>query len=122
MPPIAVKPLFNFEPDRQYGTHFGIFATEDMAENVLIGEYACDVMQSRDLILCKKMDSVMKYTNTDHYLAPRDFCGYVLLINSSKKTNNCNSITAIVNNFLRVLIYTNRKIKKGEELCYSYGS
>jgi hypothetical protein len=30
MPPIEARPLFNYELDTQYGTHFGLFAMENM--------------------------------------------------------------------------------------------
>jgi len=65
------------------GIHFGLFATERIDSHVLIGEYACDIMMQNDLILCKKIDSIMKYTPNSHaYLAPRDFCGFIILMNS----------------------------------------
>jgi hypothetical protein len=72
-------------------------------------------MHSNDLILCKKLDSVMKYVD-DIYLAPRDYCGYILLMNSGKSEsqNNCKSIMAVVNDALRIIIYAVKVIKKDE--------
>jgi len=83
MPPIQIKPLLNYKAHERYGTHFGIFATARIDSHVLIGEYACDIMMKNDLILCKKTDSIMKYTpNSNTYLAPRDFCGFIIFMNS----------------------------------------
>jgi hypothetical protein len=81
-------------------------------------------LKGKDLILCKKLDAVMKYEPYDDiYLAPRDFCGFIPLMNSGKnnKENNCQSITVIVDGAIRILIYTGRKIQINEELMYSYG-
>jgi hypothetical protein len=67
-------------------------------------------MEKNDLIFSKKIDSV------NIYLAPRDYCGYILLMNCGRlsKKNNCKSITVIVDKAVRILIYTSKGIKKGE--------
>lgn len=69
-------------------------------------------MNGKDLILCRKNDSIMQFSNDDSpqdvYLAPRDFASYVLLINSARKrqTNNCRSMRSIVHGLPRVIIYS----------------
>jgi len=64
----------------------------------------------------------MKYAE-EIYLAPRDYCGYIPLMNSGpkKNQNNCKSITGIINGRLRIIIYSIKTIQLGEELLYSYG-
>jgi hypothetical protein len=68
-----------------------------------------------DLILCKKLDTVMEYVDQDDiYLASRDFCGYIALMNSGKSTtNNCKSVKAIINDVMRIIIYTTKTIEEG---------
>ncbi len=40
------------------GHRVGLFATSSIAANVLLGEYACDRLMGKDLVLCKKTDAV----------------------------------------------------------------
>jgi hypothetical protein len=47
-------------------------------------------------------------------------CGYVPLINDLEKNNNCLAATAVIDKRIRVIIYSRRKIKKGEQLGYAY--
>lgn len=44
------------------------------------------------------------------------------LLNHSSKNQNCAIIRIYVGGLVRILIYTVKKIKKGEELCYNYNS
>lgn len=108
----------DYAPHPVFGTQWGIFSTDTIPKDCLIGEYACDVLRGKDLILCKKMDTIMvlsnKNTPSDIYLAPKDYGGYVLLVNSGKHDNvNCKVQKIIVLNSLRILLITSRKIKKG---------
>ena len=78
------------------------------------------------MVLCKKSDSVMRYSGggspKDVFLAPKDFAGYVLLVNTGKKEKcNCISLRLIIDGSVRILLLTSKKIKKGQELLYSYG-
>lgn len=68
----------------------------------------------------------MRYTGGDTpediYLAPKDYCGYILLMNTSSKSNcNCRSMKVVLDGALRILILTNRRIGLGEQLYYYYG-
>ena len=76
----------HWDPHFYYGTQWGIFATQDIPERVLIGEYATDILRGTDMILCRKLDSVMEYTGntlpSDAFLAPKNHAGYITLVNS----------------------------------------
>jgi len=63
-----------------------------------------------------------KNTPEDVYIAPKDYGGYIILINGKKK-NKCNykRIRAIIAGAIRVIIFTSQPIKKDEELLYEYG-
>lgn len=61
-PPIAIKPVPDIENNKFWGVEWGIYATENIGAKVLIGEYACDVIQGSDLILCKKGDSIYRHS------------------------------------------------------------
>jgi len=78
-------------------------------------------MNGRDLILCRKNDSIMTLLGNnnspdDVYLAPRDFGGYVILINTAFRTqrNNCKS-------HLRIIVFASKAIRPGDQLLYKYG-
>lgn len=62
MPPIRVEPILDYVPDAVFGAQWGIFATEVIPKDCLIGEYSCDLLKGSDLVLCKKMDSIMMYS------------------------------------------------------------
>lgn len=114
-------------PNPVFGTQWGIFAREDIEAGVLLGEYACDVVEGRDLLLCQKMDSIMMFgltnTSTDPFLAPILYCGYLLLVNGeSSEKCNCSVIRVILEGSVRVLLESCRPIEKGEQLLYDYGS
>lgn len=109
-----------------YGSEWGIYADEDITPNVLIGEYASDLLHGFDLILTRKPDYITHYSGSggpkNIYLAPRDYCGMVPLVNGGKGIAcNCSVWRIIFGGCLRVILVTNRKIKKGEELIYNYG-
>lgn len=56
------------------------------------------------------------------YLAPKDFAGYVLLVNSAtSETFNCKTVKAVIDSALRVILYTSRVVAAEEELLYDYG-
>lgn len=76
---------------------------------------------------CKKNDTIMLFSTKDSpcdvYLAPKDFCGYVCLINNeSEEKSNCKSLRAVIKGALRIIIYSFKDIVKGDELLYFYGS
>ena len=52
-------------------------------------------------------------------IGPIEYCGYVCLINEDKRPN-CQAFRGVIKGILRVIIYTNRNIKKGEEITYNY--
>ena len=55
-------------------------------------------------------------------LAPRDYSGYVLLVNTAPANRcNCKVIRLIVEGALRVLLVTKKLVKAGEQLTYFYG-
>lgn len=128
-PPIQALPISDqeYDPHAVFGSQWGIYAVKAIPKLVLIGEYACDVVGGRDMIWCRKPDSVMMYsghsTPRDVFLAPVDYAGYVLLVNcGTESTNNCRVIKTVVMGAVRILLYTSRDIVAGEQLLYSYGS
>jgi len=95
--------------------------------NTLIGEYAADLLSGSNLILCKKIDSVMMYTDDNSpsgvFLAPLHYSGYITLVNSEEdKRCNCEIVKVVIEGALRVVLLARRKILKGQELYYNYGS
>ena len=61
--------------------------------------------------------------HTDIFLAPRDYCGHVALVNGGEgKSSNCNVWKVLLGDCLRVILVTSMKIKKGSQLLYNYGA
>ena len=55
-----------------------------------------------------------EYSPNGLFLAPKDFAGFVVLINTnSEEKVNCNCLRTIVQGRLVVIIYTIKKIAKG---------
>jgi SET domain-containing protein len=52
-------------------------------------------------------------------LAPVNLCNFGPLLNHSEK-GNYSSLRIIIDGSIRVLLYTTRKVAKGEELLYNY--
>lgn len=119
--------MADYDPCAVFGTQWGIFAKEDIPEEVLLGEYACDIVIGADLQMCKKMDTIMmlsgRNTPDDTFLAPILYCGFVSLVNSEQEDKcNCATIRVLIGGILRVLLYSTQKIKKGGQLYWNYGS
>ena len=55
-------------------------------------------------------------------IGPHEHCGYVLLLNtaSSISKNNCQSKMITFKGIPKVIIFTSRVIKEGQELTYCY--
>lgn len=54
-------------------------------------------------------------------IGPVRMCGYVCLINGSKeKEANCKVVTVELNGAIRIILYSHKKIAKGNELRYNY--
>lgn len=73
-----------------------------------------------DMIVCKMPNAVMRYFDAEEellsaFIAPRDYCGYVVLINCAEsKESNCYCAKVVVSNCMRILIMAKRGIKAGE--------
>lgn len=108
-PPITIKPFGNKSVD---GTGFGVFATSLIVPNVFICEYATDLVNGSQARFIKRNDMQYSLYHDEHpskslILGPIKFCGYGPLINDlGRKRNNCKSVIAIVEQRIRVLIYT----------------
>ena len=116
-PPVQARLTPEFEDHPVYGSQWGLFTTETMSANVLVGEYGCDILMAKDLMLCRKSDSIMEYTGArsikDAFLGPRDYCGHVLLVNTNEpKRCNCKVWRAVIDGCLRVILLTSRFIPK----------
>lgn len=58
------------------------------------------------------------------YLASKDYCGFILLLNTAteeNEKNNCESKRIVVEDALRILVFTSEHIRKDEQLFLSYG-
>ncbi len=53
-------------------------------------------------------------------IGPIHHCGYIPLINDLKNKNNCKSVITVIEKRIRVIIYSAKKISKGDQLGYSY--
>lgn len=69
------------------------------------------------MIKIKRYDSVMtlvegtKPSNTI-MIGPRDYCGYICLINGAKEQEaNCSSRKVEINGFVRIIVFTHKTIK-----------
>ena len=81
----------------------------------------------RNLSSCRKNDSIMLYSTkngpAEVYLAPKEFCGFIALVNGAEETStNCKTIKTVVDGALRILLYTSKEIEPGQELFYNYGT
>ncbi len=89
MPPIEARPTREYLDHPVYGSQWGIYATAPIASNVFIAEYGCDLLQGSDLVLCRKSDSIMRFSEggsaADVFLAPKDYAGLAILVNSGTK-------------------------------------
>ena len=102
---------------------WGVFAAENLPEMYYIGEYA-------GLVRGKKFkDSKNSYCfqyaivqgeSTRLTIDAKDQGGIVRFINHSD-TPNLHSALATTENLSHVIFYTNRPLKKGEQLSYNYG-
>jgi uncharacterized protein len=117
VPPVRLRWI-----DEKIG--WGVFAEEDLKTMTYIGEYAGIVRRK------KKSDtknaycfqySIVNGESTKYTIDAQDQGGIVRFINHSK-TPNLMSDLATYQNLSHVVIFTSRLIKKGEQLCYNYGS
>lgn len=125
-PSLEIKPDLEIHTHRFWGAEWGVYATENIDAHVFLGEYACDILSGKDLVVCKKSDAIFRHSGgskmNDSYLAPKDFAGYITLVNTTQKKDcNCVPLRVIVGDCLRVLLVSSRAIRKGEQITYSYG-
>ena len=61
------------------------------------------------------MEFTAKSSPDDVFLAPRDYAGYVILMNSAGngEKNNCKSLRAIIKGHPRVIVYSSTRIRPG---------
>jgi hypothetical protein len=102
---------------------YGVRAINDIEENTLISEYAGEILKYDPK---STNDSLMKYI-ADYVIQPTSFgniAKYVSGINDSKKSEikkaNVRSIRCLIEGRIHVLLYTIKKIKKGNILKYNY--
>jgi len=103
---------------------WGVFAEQDLKPMHYIGEYSGIVRRK------KRSDAknayCFEYTivndeSTRYTIDALDHGGIVRFINHSS-TPNLMSALATYQNLSHVVIFVNRSIKKGEQLCFDYGS
>lgn len=103
---------------------YGIEALENIPKMCLLGEYAADIVPSVFTPHLKWKDHLMLYchgeTSKDELiLAPINICNFGPLLNHSDD-GNCASLRIIIDDSIRVLLYTTKKVEIGEELLYDY--
>lgn len=55
-------------------------------------------------------------------IGPVKRCGYVCLINGVEANKaNCEVQTVLINDQIRIILFSSKIIVEGEELCYFYG-
>lgn len=103
---------------------WGVFAEQDLKPMHYIGEYAGVVRRK------KRSDAKNAYCfqysfineeSTRYTIDALDQGGIVRFINHSR-TPNLMSALATYQNLSHIVIFASRVIKKGEQLCYDYGS
>ena len=102
---------------------WGVFAARDLPAMHYIGEYAGLVRGKKSAdsknAYCFQY-TVVQGETTRLTIDAKDQGGIVRFINHSD-TPNLDSSLATIENLSHVVLYTLRPIKKGEQLCYSYG-
>lgn len=103
---------------------WGVFADQDLKPMTLIGEYAGQVRSKQRAdnrnAYCFQY-AIVSDENTRLTIDAKDQGGVVRFINHSSAPN-LTSALATFQNLSHVVFFTNRWIKKGEQLCYDYGS
>lgn len=118
----------------QYSSSMGFYcvAAENMPELTLLAEY-CGEVRTEEQILNSKNDSIMELLQTNDAstslnVVPERYSNIARFFNginnnqqgSKRNHQNVRTIRCQVGGKATVLLYTNRKVKKGEELRYDY--
>lgn len=104
---------------------YGVFAEKDLPIKTYIGEYAGRLRKSKG-----RADNRNSYCfeyligaekETAYTIDAQDEGNYTRFLNHSN-TGNCDPSLIYHNLIMKVVFYTNKAVKKGEELTYDYGS
>ena len=111
---------------------YDVIADKDLPKGLIVCEYVGDVYTHRDVLEhSKDNDSIMELKvgkNADESLmiVPREHTNIARFINgiNNEKGNkpNLSTIRALAQGKSVVLLYTSKKIKKGESLIYDYNA
>jgi len=104
---------------------YGVFAKSDLAPKTFIGEYS-GLLRKRK----KRVDQKNSYTfeyligetlDTPFTIDAKDQGNHCRFVNHDFE-GNCDPMLIYQNGIMRVIVYTNRLVKKGEQITYDYGS
>ncbi|WVF65984.1 hypothetical protein IAT40_000722 [Kwoniella sp. CBS 6097] len=107
---------------------YGIFATQNIPARFPIGEYVGEWISiaegiRRDLINQQIGRTYMFTLNKDTEIDSGNYGNYTRYFNTGKGIEaNCRSCLMTVNDEPRIIFYTNREIKKNEEIRFDYGT
>eukprot|EP00347_Sterkiella_histriomuscorum_P019555 403341187 len=126
---LGILPPLILKHDQNQG--FYVEAAQDLQDLTLLCEYAGEVRTLRQTIFDKN-DSIMELldtgdSDTSLVIAPQKYSNVGRFFNSinksskeSKKKQNIRSIRCQIDGKATVMIYTQRNVKKGEQLLYDY--
>lgn len=107
--------------DERFG--FGVFANRDFGPMEFIAEYVGFVRQRKGSDLqnsyCFEYAYTLEETST-YTIDAMEQGGLSRYINHSEEPN-LTSALATLNQISHIVLHTNRKVVKGEQLCYHYG-
>ena len=102
---------------------YGVFASEQIPALTYVGEYA-GVVRKRSRRKDRANDYVFGYVvgpkESRFVIDAREFGNHTRYINHSDEPN-LNSRWVIIDGLCHIVFFTNRLIKKGEQLSYDYG-
>jgi len=116
-PPVMVKWI-----DSSIG--WGVFAAKDLAAKDYIGEYT-GYLRKRKKRLDQKNSYCFEYLigeseDTPFTIDAQDRGNFCRFVNHSDKAN-CDPMLIFSEGIMRVILYANKPISKGEQIAYDYG-
>ncbi|MBF8263212.1 MAG: seT domain protein [Parachlamydiales bacterium] len=117
VPPVALRWI-----DDEIG--WGVFSLQDLKPMALIGEYTGQVRRKNRSdaknAYCFQY-SIISSEPTRYAIDARNQGGITRFINHSD-TPNLGSALATCHNLSHIVLFTKKQIRKGEQICYDYGS
>ncbi|KAJ9655519.1 hypothetical protein H2198_005609 [Neophaeococcomyces mojaviensis] len=106
---------------------WGLFAGEDLDAFTFIGEYKGEIVQNKEasrrgVVYHYNAQEYLFMINTSQEIDGSNFGNKTRFMNNSQRDENINVLakTLLCNGIQRVMFYTKRSVKAGEELLYNY--